>query len=423
MKLSQIIFSIIFVLIFSSSTVVAKSGVESIIESDIKTPDSYDEFDDGMYQAGSFDSGSGGYTYDANESDSWIQLNLSFENMTAAVEDSLGVPESNYIILILFSLAALLQMARVITGGGDWVSFTVRIIVCLSFLRCYTLLFDGLQVFFSYLADNILSGQSAFESFWSHWRSIWNVVMGVVNNNGAALDFIKNGLFLVITGITAVLAFAFYILIFLAQSCIIITLKYLGPIVISLAVIPETDYSSGFTTTTIQTFAWSVVMAILIKIMGTMMVVGSVLQLNEKDFVIISAMNCCFALAFIMIPVMTGMIFSGKGVGGAGSALASLAGGMVYQGIKNQYEKYFGNNKNDFSSTTSRNENSHEPRGLMDRAGVGSSSGAAATASSTSPSKEQKQTNTEKASYSVAHINTPLPTHKAEFVGNPEKRT
>lgn len=422
MKLSRIIFIIIIALMTFSNTVLAKSGVESIIESDMKNSGSFEEFDDGIYQAGSIDYGSGGYTYDANASDSWLQLNLSFENMTTAVEDSLGIPESNYIILFLFSLAALLQMARVITGSGDWVSFTVRVIVCLAFLRCYTLLFDGVQVFFGYLADNILSGQSASESFWSHWQSILNVIAGAFDN-GAALDLIKNGFFLVITGITAVLAFAFYILIFLTQSCIIITLKYLGPIVISLAVIPETDYSSGFTSTTIQTFAWSVVMAILIKIMGTMMVVGSVLELNVKDFVIISAMNCCFAFAFIMIPTMTGMIFSGKGVGGAGSALAALAGGMVIQGVKNQYEKYFGNDKNDISSNTAKKENSQETKGTNDGSGAATSSGAAATASSTSPSTEPEQTNAEKASYSVAHIQTPLPTHKAEFVGNPEERS
>lgn len=419
--LRYIFIAIIFLMAFSD-TVLAKSGVESIIESDMKNSGSLEDFDDGMYQAGNIDYGSGGYIYDSSESDSWIQLNLSFQNMTAAVEDSLGVPESNYVILILFSLAALLQMARVITGSGDWVSFTVRVIVCLAFLRCYTLLFDGVQVFFGYLADNILSGQSALESFWSHWQSILNVIAGAFEN-GAALDIIKNGFYLIITGITAILAFAFYILIFLAQSCIIITLKYLGPIVISLAVIPETDYSSGFISTTIQTFAWSVVTAILIKIMATMMVVGSVLQLNVKDFVIISAMNCCFALAFMMIPVMTGMIFSGKGVGGAGGALLSLAGGMVNQGLKNQYEKFFGNDKRDFSSTTSKNESSQGASGTNNGSGAAMSSGAAATGNTTSPPADPEQTSTEKASYSVAHIQTPLPTHKAELVGNPEERS
>ncbi len=422
MKCSRFIFSFILVLMAGSSTVQAKSGVESIIETDMKNSGSLEEFDDGMYQAGNIDFGGGGYIYDASASDSWIQLNLSFENMTAAVEDSLGVPESNYIILILFSLAALLQMARVITGSGDWVSFAVRIIVCLAFLRCYTLLFDGVQVFFSYLADNILAGQSALQSFWSPWQVILNVIAEAFEN-GAALDVIKNGFYLIITGITAVLAFAFYILIFLAQSCIIITLKYLGPIVISLAVIPETDYSSGFITTTIQTFAWSVVTAILIKIMATMMVVGSVLQLNVKDFVIISAMNCCFALAFIMIPTMTGMIFSGKGIGGAGGALLSVAGGMVWQGIKNQYEKYFGNDKKNHSSTSSKNESAQETKGKDDGSGATSSSGAAGTKRSSSPDSAPEKSSAENASYSVEHIQSPLPTHKAEFVGNPEERS
>lgn len=305
----------------------AKSGVESIIEKDMA--------DNGGYDADNPDSWIPDYSYDPAATNSWYSVDLSFENMKSAVEASLGVPESNYLILILFSLAALLQMARVITGTGDWVSFSIRVIVILGFLRCYSMLFDGVEIFFGYLTDNILSGQTAYDSFWAKQQVVMEGVMTSIDGGLQSVlttDFLKQGLFFALTCITSIFAFALYTLIFLVQCCITITLRYLGPILISLAVIPETDFTSGFISTTFQTFSWSVIAAILIKIMGTTTFLGNGMQLNIQDFVSISAMNICFALAFLTIPIMTGMLFAGKGLGGLGAAVTSLGGGMM-QGV------------------------------------------------------------------------------------------
>lgn len=396
MKIRYSIFFFILCTLMAGS-VQAKSGVAAIIENDMKNSGEWDESDSD-------------YTYDSNVNANWINIDLSFANMKAAMENSLGVPESNYIILILFSLAALLQMARVASGGGEWVGFTVRLIVILGFLKCYSSLFDGVQLFFAYLADNILSGQTAYESFWSKQQMVWEVLMNAINQS-SAVDMLKNGLFLGITSISAILAFAIYILIFIAQSCIIITLRYLGPILISLAIIPETDFTPGYITTTFQTFAWSIMAAILIKIMGTTTDIGTLLQLNMRDYVAISAMNICFALAFLMIPIMTGMIFSGKGAGAAGLALLSFSGGLVKGAVKSVFGARNNKGRGHAQSGSDRGgESESRGRGSGGATPMASSSSMARrTAGASSKVKYKPQV-----SYQVDHIQKPSPTHKAE---------
>lgn len=332
---------ILFILSFYVCSAEAKSGVESIIENDMQNSGS-------IYSPDDASTWMNDYSYDPNTTNGNVDVTLSFSNMKAAVGDTLGVPEANYLILILFSLAALLQMARVMGGSGDWVSFSVRVLVILAFLRSYSVLFDGVEVFFTYLADHVLSGESAFTTFWSKQQEIFYTLKGYVNSNQSIwnIDFLKDGLYFTLTTLTSIVAYAFYVLIFLVQSCVIITLRYLGPIIISLAIIPETDFSSGYINTTVQTFSWSVVAAILIKIMNTMTEFGFTTQLNTQDLITISAMNVCYAVAFLFIPIITGMIFTGRGLGGLGVAMTSLGGGFMMGASSFIKQQTYGRAKN-----------------------------------------------------------------------------
>ncbi len=327
-KISYILFTLF--VICHALPAFAKSGVEAIIEKDLKENGEFNEFYDPNDPSTWVNDD---YSYDPNTTSGNYDVNMSFANMKEAIGDSLGIPEASYLILILFSLAALLQMGRVMSGNGDWVAFSVRVLVILAFLRCYSELFDGIEMFFAYLGEHILNGQSAYETFWAKQETLYYALSDSKTGSGMGsfLDptFLKQGIFYGLTCITSILAYAFYSLIFLAQSCIVITLRYLGPIIISLAVIPETDFSSGFINTTFQTYSWGVVGAILIKIMSTMATFGTITQLSMQDMVSLSAMNLCYALAFLFIPIMTGMIFTGKGLGGLGFALTALGGGVV----------------------------------------------------------------------------------------------
>lgn len=318
---------IFFICLFLPVSILAKSGVESIIEKDMQ--------ENGAFQA-EYDPKEpatwlGDYSYDPNTTAGNVEISLSFANMKEAVNDSLGIPEANYLILILFSLAALLQMGRVIAGSGDWVAFTVRVIVILAFLRAYSILFDGVEVFFAYLTDQVMGDQTAYQAFWSKFK-LMDAAMGSNYQSMSSVfttNFLKDGLFFSLSCLSSIIAYALYTLIFVVQSCIVITLRYLGPIIISLAIIPETDFTSGFISTTFQTFSWSVISAILIKIMNTMTTIQVTTPLNMQDMVSISAMNFCYGLAFLFIPIMTGMLYSGKGLGGLGAAMTMLGGGFM----------------------------------------------------------------------------------------------
>lgn len=305
----------------------AKSGVESIIEKDMQESGAYQEFYDPKEPA----TWLGDYSYDPNTTEGNVEISLSFANMKEAVSDSLGIPEANYLILILFSLAALLQMGRVMAGTGDWMSFIVRTVVILAFLRSYTILFDGIEVFFAYLTDQVMGDQSAHQAFWQKLK-LMDASMAASHQGMSSVltaEYWKDGLFFSLSCLSSIVAYALYTLIFVVQSCIVITLRYLGPIIISLAIIPETDFTSGFISTTFQTFSWSVIGAILIKIMNTMTTIQVTTPLNTQDMISISAMNFCYGLAFLFIPIMTGMLYSGKGLGGLGAAMTMLGGGLL----------------------------------------------------------------------------------------------
>lgn len=307
----RFLLTILGIILIYSMPVLGKTGVESIIENDIAI------------------NGTDPSVIDSDVDESNVDINLSFSDMKDSIQDSLGVPEANYLVLILFSLAALLQMARVLSGSGNWVSFCIRVIVVLSFLQAYSVLFDGLELFFRHLSEQILADGSVADYFWAKQKMTIEQFSTALDdpvdsfNSGTLQSFF----WMLLTGLSSISTYAFYTLIFLVQSCLLIALRYLGPIIIALAIIPETDFSSGFISTTIQTLSWSVLGAILIKIMGTTMNIGTNNALNFSDFVSVSAMNICYGLCFLMVPIMCSMIFSGGGLG-------SLALGVPSLGVK-----------------------------------------------------------------------------------------
>ncbi len=394
----KLFFYSLLLLVLFQNAAHAKSGITSIIEQDMAQ--NGENFDDG-------------YDYDSSTSASWYNIDLSFNNMKEAVESNLGVPEANYLVLILFSLAALLQMGRVISGTGDWVGFTTRVIVVLAFLRGYSQLFDGIEIFFNYLTDNILSGKTAYETFWEKQQEVMVAFDSVWDKSASifSADVLKQGLFTALTFITSIFAYAAYILIFIVQCCLAVTLRYLGPILISLAIIPESDFTSGYITTTLQTFSWSVVAAILIKVMGTTTTLGLMANLNIQDFVAISAMNICYALAFLMIPTMTGMIFSGKGLGGCGTALTAMGRGAVVGMASWAHAKTTGKLWNGTKNYTS----SLASRGATLVGDQVKTASAATMRHFREGASEIRQGTKAQVSYAVGHIKRVTPSGRAEY--------
>lgn len=312
-----------------------QSGVESIIEKDLKdeaiigeTTVRYEP--NTITITGSADEVLDDMS-DFEDEDSFINLDVSIEKMKSSISGMLGEPDSSPLVLLLFSLAALLQMARVATGQSNWLNFVVRVLLVLIFLRGYSSLFSGVEMFFSYLGQQILGGESAYQVFWksqdamiTHITAKWDQAW----NNGA-WDLVKamvskDSFFYAIVLLSHIFSYALYILIYLVQSCILIALQYLGPMLIALAIIPETDFSQSFVTSLFQVLSWTIIVNLLIKIMATIPVIQFSSNPETKDFIVLTAMHVCFALAFVSVPKISEMVFSGRGWGSLGGAVTSF---------------------------------------------------------------------------------------------------
>ena len=99
MKKIRYILFVLFV-IFHALPAFAKSGVEAIIEKDLKENGEFNEFYDPNDPSTWVNND---YSYDPNTTSGNYDVNMSFANMKEAIGDSLGIPEANYLILILFS--------------------------------------------------------------------------------------------------------------------------------------------------------------------------------------------------------------------------------------------------------------------------------------------------------------------------------
>ena len=283
--------------------------------------DDFSEFDDDTY------------------SENYVQLDFSTDKMQKAILSAIGTPEANVFVLLLFSFAALLQIARVITGQGDWISFVIRVLVILAFLRAFSVLFSGVESFFAYLSDQILQGQTAFDVLWKSqimilkkfsvdFGSMWDMLSW-----DTAKQVFKDSISVFILTLSYIFAYAIYICIYVVQNCIIIGLKYLGPLLIALAIIPEIDFSEGYIKSLFQVFSWTLIMAILIKIMATIPKLSMANNIGPSDFITISAMNICFGLCFAIVPKISEMVFTGSGFASAGMAVTKFAAQKLQSGF------------------------------------------------------------------------------------------
>lgn len=345
--------SIIFILIFAKSVfAVDKVEYEIINNSDNYELD-YSEFDDDVEASGtvtySEDNDSGitidGFATMASNSNSTntseddeSSLILSITKMRDAVRNSVGPPDTTPFVLLFFSLAALLQMARVASGRSDWMSFVIRILLVLCFLKSFSLFFNGIMAFFSYLASQILQGQSAFDvlydsGYFSFFTMISSWKEAAQNKEELWMltaMFSKETVMFVFIVFSFIIMYAMYALLYLIQSCIIIALEYIGPILIALAIIPETDYTESYLASVMSVMFWTIVAAILIKIMATIPVAVTLAEeLSMKQFISIVAINICFAIAFLFVPKISEMIFSGKGWSQFGQAATNFGSGLV----------------------------------------------------------------------------------------------
>ena len=267
-----------------------------------------------------------------NWGDGFFNINLSIDKMRAAVAAGVGQPDANAFVLILFSFAALLQMVRVTAGHGSWIAFIVRVIVVLCFLKAFNPMFEGVRVFVNYINGQLLSGQSAYDALWSTQYSIldkmdFSSAQGVWAKMKSL--FSMDSLFYILVIASYIFVYAIYVLVYLVQACIIIALQYFGPLIISLALIPETDFSSGYIASVLKVSFWTVIMALLIRIMSTIVHVNFAMQLSYSEFISICAMNLCFAFAFLFVPIIAEMVFSGHGWSALGLAMTKVGGSVT----------------------------------------------------------------------------------------------
>jgi hypothetical protein len=349
-----IILVIISIMLFICSTAFAKSGVDQIIEND--TSDDFHEFNDGGVIFGetsvseaavSIDKAENkiiieGYAVAAdNDKDTslkdYIKLDYAIDKMRNAVSAVLGKPNALPLILLLFALAALIQIARVVAGNGDWVSFVVRVIVVLAALKGFTYLFSGVEVMFKYFANMVLGGQGAYDILWKAQIKILSVFTEHWNQNYDpesklsifSAIFSKATFMYLLVIISYIASYAMYTFIYLVQACFIIALEYLGPILIALAIIPETDYTGPYLSGVFQIQSWTLVTAFLLKIMSTIPEIGLAENIQMKDFIAIIVMNVCFAFAFKYIPTFAETLFPSSRWSSLGNNAVSFGGSVT----------------------------------------------------------------------------------------------
>lgn len=340
---------------FSKSKVTYEIEQELAKEKHNGFTNDYSEFDD-EYMGDSIDIGQSSVGYQSSSSGNAISISgsavafgnnnsneddpsilLSIDRMRSAIRSTIGAPNANGLVLLLFSLAALLQIARVTSGRGDWISFIVRVILVLCFLRGFSFCFSGVENFFKYLASSVLGGESAAEVLWgSHYFSFVKMVgaWNEAEQSDESLWFLsalfsKESLMYFLVIISHLLAYTMYTFIYLIQSAIIIALEYIGPILIALALIPEVDYTEKYIASILKVMFWSVIAALLIKILATIPVLANSHELAAKELFTTIAMKLCFALAFLKIPEISDMIFSSKGWSGLAQNARSFGSGLA----------------------------------------------------------------------------------------------
>lgn len=257
----------------------------------------------------------------------YFGVDFNIQKMRDAIAKQVGLPGGSVYVLLLFSLAALLQMARVITGHGDWLSFSVRVIVVLTAIQGFPSLFNLVEGFTKHLSSSIMGGQSALDIAWSSQALVFNKIAAYWSSadDGSILSkvqsaFSKETFLSIITVCTYTFAVAMHYLIYLIQSCIIIVLSYFGPLIIALALIPETDFSISYISSVIQVFSWTIIFALLVKLMSTTVIIDIHGSLSVSEFIVISAMNFCYGLSIFLIPIISQSLFTGRGFAGLGAA-------------------------------------------------------------------------------------------------------
>lgn len=272
-----------------------------------------------------------------DEDFSWTEraINFSFDiqKMKNALKAEIGLPEGQSILVLLFSLAVLLQLARGISHSQlSWIPFLVRLVVILAFLAGYSTIFNHVENF-SYVISSTILGEHPFELFFSKLTLIWNIIDQDIGKTSGVLpkvySFIKSGLIGGVVLLSYVFCLIGYYFVYLIQACILIALYYLGPIIIGLAIIPEIDFSQKFVGGFIEVLSWSVIMALLIKIMSTTIDINPEWGFSESEFLIIAVMNFCYGLAMFSVPFIAPRIFSGSGLGLVGAGLLGFTAGTI----------------------------------------------------------------------------------------------
>lgn len=329
-----------------SPLVMAESGVEWIIEND-QTED-YSEFNestDYTYTSNSMDAYSTESFFQFEENyyknksgdsyDPYINIMTDLKLIKSQIRKDLGEPETMSIVLLLYSLAALIQMGRVIAGKGDWLSFVLRVLAVFIFIESFPWLYSGIEAYAFQIEHAILDGQTGSEVLYSKFGTIYESFATNLDENyitGALID----GLVTMANVFSSIFCLSSGLVLSLIQTCILVALFYLGPILIALAIIPETDFTDSFISSFIQVLSWGILFALLVKIIDSTIMISVDGEMTLESVILLMVMNLVYALATFSIPLLSMFIFSGKNWG----ALAMVGMGLVFGGMK---KMIFGN--------------------------------------------------------------------------------
>ena len=243
------------------------------------------------------------------------------------IENALGKPEARAVALMLFSLAAAIEMFRITAKGGSWTPFMVRTMVVFTVLGSFREIMGGIEDFFTFVYLDILDGQSAFDVFWGHVGVILDHIQVKLSTSEGVWDYMKSiisfeGLALITTLFSALGVVVAGVLLQYMQFSLVMLFQYFGPFIIALALIVETDFTQNLIVKIIQIFSWNVVFAVLAKVIAATNGITIYETLGISDLILISVMNIVYMGMIISVPFLTQIIINSVGVGSFSSPVS-----------------------------------------------------------------------------------------------------